>query len=61
MRIQRIAGLVLGCLLLMVADAPPAGAAPSCAEGPETVGDTIVGTRCDDTIHAPRGIGTVLG
>ena len=61
MRIQRIAGLVLGCLLLMVADAPPAGAAPSCAEGPETVGDTIVGTPCDDTIHAPRGIGTVLG
>jgi len=41
--------------------APPAGAAPSCAEGPQVVGDTIVGTPCDDTIHAPRGITAVFG
>src|SRR5262245_10862439 len=61
MRIQRITGLLLGCLLLTLAAAPPAGAAPSCAEGPQTVGNTIVGTPCDDTIHAPRGIVTVLG
>jgi Ca2+-binding RTX toxin-like protein len=45
--------------MLVVVDS--AGAAPSCAEGPETAGDTIVGTPCDDTIHAPRGIVTVLG
>jgi Ca2+-binding RTX toxin-like protein len=61
MRLLRPTGLLLGLLLLALASAPPAGAAPSCAEGPQTVGDTIVGTPCDDTIHAPRGIGTVLG
>jgi Ca2+-binding RTX toxin-like protein len=38
-----------------------AGATPTCAAGPETVGNKIVGTPCDDTIHAPRGIVTVLG
>lgn len=38
-----------------------ASAAPSCAEGPQVVGDTIVGTPCDDTIHAPRGITAVFG
>ncbi|HEY1356404.1 MAG TPA: calcium-binding protein, partial [Solirubrobacterales bacterium] len=61
MRILRTAGPMLGCLLLMLLAAPGAGAAPTCAEGPETVGETIVGTPCDDTIHAPRGIVTVLG
>jgi Ca2+-binding RTX toxin-like protein len=38
-----------------------AGAAPSCAEGPETVGTTIVGTPCADTIRLPRGVTTVFG
>src|SRR5215472_543009 len=61
MRIPRTAALTLGCLLLLFASAHPAGAAPTCAEGPETVGDTIIGTPCDDTIHAPRGILTVIG
>ena len=47
---------------LTVATLPAmASAAPSCAEGPQTVGDTIVGTPCDDTIHAPRGITAVFG
>jgi Ca2+-binding RTX toxin-like protein len=36
-------------------------AAPSCAEGPETVGTTIVGTPCADTIRLPPGVTTVLG
>lgn len=36
-------------------------AAPSCAEGPETVGTTIVGTPCADTIRLPRSVTTVLG
>jgi Ca2+-binding RTX toxin-like protein len=51
---------ILGALLLAV---PPATAiaAPSCAEGPQTVGEAIVGTPCDDTIRAPRGITTVYG
>src|SRR6476620_6753223 len=36
-------------------------AAPSCAEGPETVGTTIIGTPCADTIRLPRSVTTVLG
>jgi hypothetical protein len=38
-----------------------AGAAPSCAEGPQTVGTTIVGTPCADAIRLPAGVTTVLG
>ncbi|MET0557722.1 MAG: calcium-binding protein [Solirubrobacterales bacterium] len=38
-----------------------AAAAPSCAEGPQTVGNTIYGTPCDDTIRAPRSVTTVMG
>jgi Ca2+-binding RTX toxin-like protein len=41
--------------------ASASSAAPSCAEGPQTTGNTIVGTPCDDTIHAPRGITAVYG
>jgi Ca2+-binding RTX toxin-like protein len=37
------------------------GAAPSCAEGPETVGTTIVGTPCADLIRLPRTATTVFG
>ncbi|HWO16784.1 MAG TPA: calcium-binding protein [Solirubrobacterales bacterium] len=55
----RIVSIV--ALLLVAALPASAGAAPTCAEGPETVGDTIVGTPCDDTIRAPRGITTVFG
>ncbi len=46
---------------LAIAAPTVADAAPSCAEGPQTVGDTIYGTPCDDTIRAPRGITTVIG
>ncbi|HEU4944959.1 MAG TPA: calcium-binding protein [Solirubrobacterales bacterium] len=47
------------CVFLML----PAcsAAAPSCAEGPETVGTTIVGTPCADTIRLPRSVTTVFG
>jgi Ca2+-binding RTX toxin-like protein len=49
------AALLLGAL-------PHAEGAPAtCAKGPQTEGDTIVGTPCDDTIHAPRGITAVFG
>lgn len=41
--------------------APVAGAAPTCEEGPQTVGGTIYGTPCDDTIRAPRSVTTVYG
>lgn len=52
-------GLSLAALAGPAVTAAPA--APSCAEGPQTVGETIVGTPCDDTIHAPRGITAVYG
>lgn len=54
----------LGTLLAILAlalTAPAAEAAPSCAEGPQTVGSEIVGTACADTIRAPRNITAVRG
>jgi Ca2+-binding RTX toxin-like protein len=38
-----------------------AAAAPSCAEGPQTVDNEIIGTPCADTIRAPRNVTTVRG
>jgi Ca2+-binding RTX toxin-like protein len=57
----RTAVAVVLPLLVALATATPALAGPSCAEGPQAVGETIVGTPCDDTIRAPRGIATVYG
>src|SRR5690349_7119970 len=59
MRLLASALLAGGALLI----ATPAGAiaAPTCAEGPETVGSQIIGTPCADTIRAPRGITTLRG
>lgn len=48
-------------LIAALAFAPASSAAPTCAEGPQTVGDTIFGTPCDDTIRPPRGVTTVFG
>src|SRR6478672_8404175 len=48
-------------ILALLAFPAAAGAAPSCAEGPETVGTSIVGTPCSDTIRLPRNITTVFG
>jgi Ca2+-binding RTX toxin-like protein len=53
--------VLLAAAGLQTAFAPSASAAPSCAEGPERVGGTIVGTPCDDTIHAPAGVASVRG
>jgi Ca2+-binding RTX toxin-like protein len=61
MRIQATAGALLGFLLVLLAAAPSAGAAPTCEEGPETVGNEIIGTPCDDVIRMPRNITTVHG
>jgi len=36
-----------------------AGAAPTCAEGPVTSGDTTYGTPCADVIVAPAGVASV--
>ncbi len=53
----------LSVLLVALILALPCGAAaaPNCGEAPEKVGNTLVGTPCADTIHAPRGITTVAG
>ena len=56
----RLPALVtLACAFLMLPS--NSAAAPSCAEGPETVGTTIVGTPCADTIRLPRSVTTVFG
>jgi Ca2+-binding RTX toxin-like protein len=34
---------------------------PSCAEGPERVGDEVLGTPCDDHIVAPPSVAAVYG
>ncbi|HEY3491665.1 MAG TPA: calcium-binding protein, partial [Solirubrobacterales bacterium] len=49
------------CLIAgaLAGDAP--AAAPSCAEGPETVAGTTYGTPCDDLIVAPAGVESVEG
>lgn len=60
MRPRRLLALLaLPCAFLTF----PAGsaAAPSCAEGPQTVGTTIIGTPCADVIRMPRNVTTVLG
>src|SRR3954447_10868796 len=60
MRQRRLLALVvLPCICLALPSF--ATAAPSCAEGPQVVGNTIVGTPCADVIRMPRNITTALG
>lgn len=61
MGLRRLACLAFSVLLATLLGAAPANAAPTCAEGPQIVGETFVGTPCDDTIRAPRGVTTVSG
>lgn len=61
MGMRRFANFVLLAIVALVALPATAAAAPGCAEGPETVGTTIVGTPCADTIRMPRSVTTVLG
>jgi Ca2+-binding RTX toxin-like protein len=61
MRIRRFGYFAVLPIAALAALPGAAGAAPSCAEGPETVGNTIVGTPCADTIRLPRSITTVFG
>lgn len=54
--------VLLAQLFLLLAAWPAATpAAPSCADGPQAIGEVILGTPCSDTIHAPRGITAVYG
>jgi len=61
MGMSRWASIVLFSMAALAVLPGAAVAAPTCAEGPETVGTTIVGTPCADTIRMPRGVTTVLG
>jgi len=61
MRSRSFLSLIALSLLAFLCLSPPAGAAPSCAEGPETSGSTIIGTPCGDLIRLPRGVTTVYG
>jgi len=55
-------GLAIATLLAIIAAAPPlASGAPQCGEPPETVGNSIYGTPCADTIRPPRSITIVNG
>jgi Ca2+-binding RTX toxin-like protein len=53
--------LAAALVLVLVLFASAASAAPSCAAGPQKVGDTIVGTSCNDVIHVPAGVSSVEG
>jgi Ca2+-binding RTX toxin-like protein len=58
---------LIGALFMFLLAAPAVSAAlgkptaPSCAEGPITIGETTLGTPCADTIVAPPGVETVRG
>jgi Ca2+-binding RTX toxin-like protein len=61
--LRSLAGTLLVALAIVPshAGAAPSPAAPSCAEGPVRVGDTIEGTSCADTIVVPPGVASVNG
>jgi Ca2+-binding RTX toxin-like protein len=54
---------LLGAALVAaaLATAPAAHAAPTCAEGPQTIGAEVIGTPCADTIRMPRSVTTAFG
>jgi Ca2+-binding RTX toxin-like protein len=61
---RAILGTLLTSLVLLLlgaagSAAQPAAEPPTCAEGPERDGDTIVGTPCADTIHVPAAVDRV--
>src|SRR3954453_1205183 len=60
MRLRRFLALAaLPCAFLALPSF--AAAAPTCAEGPQVVGNTIVGTPCGDVIRLPRSITAAFG
>lgn len=58
---RRAIALISMMLAAFLAVPGAAGAAPSCTDGPETVGSAIVGTPCADVIRLPRSVTTVYG
>lgn len=53
-------GPILAVALLAALPAA-AGAAPTCAEGPQIVGNQYIGTPCDDVIRMPRSVTVAHG
>ena len=53
--------LACACAAAVLAAGPAAAAMPTCAEGPQRVGDTIEGTPCGETIVAPPTVARVIG
>jgi len=64
-RVQGLAAAAAACLAVLALTGQGGAAAeapsPTCAEGPEAIGDVIVGTPCDDRIVAPPGVAAVQG
>lgn len=52
---------VLLMALAALGTSAQASSPPTCADGPERVGDSIVGTPCADSIVAPPGVSAVDG
>lgn len=50
---------LLVCVCLPAAASAAAPDKPTCAEGPQRVGDTVEGTPCGETIVVPPGVTTV--
>ncbi|HET7455525.1 MAG TPA: calcium-binding protein [Solirubrobacterales bacterium] len=53
--------LLFVCLLALLSLPGGAAAAPSCSEGPTTVGETTYGTPCADVIVVPASVEDVKG
>lgn len=53
--------MLAAAMVPVAAGGASAPGAPSCAEGPQRRGDTIVGTPCGDLIVAPAAVATVRG
>jgi hypothetical protein len=58
-KLALLPALLFLAILLGTGGEATAAPAPSCAEGPVRVGDTIRGTSCDDTIVVPASVASV--
>jgi Ca2+-binding RTX toxin-like protein len=54
--VRFLPALLVACVLAALVLPAGAAAAPTCAEGPATVGDTTYGTPCADVIVVPAGV-----
>jgi Ca2+-binding RTX toxin-like protein len=59
--VRFLPALLVFCVLAALSLPAGAAAAPICAEGPTTIGDTTYGTPCADVIVAPAGVEEVKG